>query len=302
MNTKINLSGLELDNPIIPAAGTFGYGEDFKDFYDLNILGSFVMKGTTKYPRFGSETYKIAETYMGMINSMGLQNPGIDALISEELPNIKKFFRKKVIANISGFYVGDFVYCAKVLDREEQVGIIEINVSCPNMDKGNKQFGASADDVSYLTRAIKEVTTKPVYIKLTPNVTDIVEIAKSAEEAGADGISLIHSIIGMRIDISTGKPMLPGVIGGVSGPAIFPIALRMVYQVSNAVNIPVIGIGGISRVEDVIEMMYAGASAVQIGSGNFKNPCICKEIIDDLPKVMSKYGIDDLNDIINNRR
>ena len=298
VNTKVTLSGWQLDNPIIPASGTFGYGVEFKDFYDINILGSFSFKGTTKNPRFGNPTPRIAETPMGMINSVGLQNPGIDAVINYELPNLKKFFNKKVIANISGFSVDEYVHCCSLIDKESQVGIIEVNVSCPNVKCGGIAFGTDPKNVFEVTKAIKEVTTKPVYIKLSPNVTDIVSIAKSAEEAGADGISLVNTFLGMRIDLNTGKPVIANVMGGVSGPAIFPIALRMVYQVSRAVKIPVIGMGGISTAEDVIEMMYAGAKAVQVGSANLKNPYSCKEIIENLPKVMERYGIKDLNDII----
>lgn len=298
VNTKVTLSGWQLDNPIIPASGTFGYGVEFKDFYDINILGSFSFKGTTKNPRFGNPTPRIAETPMGMINSVGLQNPGIDAVINYELPNLKKFFNKKVIANISGFSVDEYVHCCSLIDKESQVGIIEVNVSCPNVKCGGIAFGIDPKNVFEVTKAIKEVTTKPVYIKLSPNVTDIVSIAKSAEEAGADGISLVNTFLGMRIDLNAGKPVIANVMGGVSGPAIFPIALRMVYQVSRAVKIPVIGMGGISTAEDVIEMMYAGAKAVQVGSANLKNPYSCKEIIENLPKVMERYGIKDLNDII----
>ena len=298
VNTKVTLSGWQLDNPIIPASGTFGYGVEFKDFYDINILGSFSFKGTTKNPRFGNPTPRIAETPMGMINSVGLQNPGIDAVINYELPNLKKFFNKKVIANISGFSIDEYVHCCSLIDKESQVGIIEVNVSCPNVKCGGIVFGTDPKNVFEVTKSIKEVTTKPVYIKLSPNVTDIVSIAKSAEEAGADGISLVNTFLGMRIDLNTGKPVIANVMGGVSGPAIFPIALRMVYQVSRAVKIPVIGMGGISTAEDVIEMMYAGAKAVQVGSANLKNPYACKEIIENLPKVMERYGIKDLNDII----
>lgn len=298
VNTKVTLSGWQLDNPIIPASGTFGYGVEFKDFYDINILGSFSFKGTTKNPRFGNPTPRIAETPMGMINSVGLQNPGIDAVINYELPNLKKFFNKKVIANISGFSVDEYVHCCSLIDKESQVGIIEVNVSCPNVKCGGIAFGTDPKNVFEVTKAIKEVTTKPVYIKLSPNVTDIVSIAKSAEDAGADGISLVNTFLGMRIDLNTGKPVIANVMGGVSGPAIFPIALRMVYQVSRSVKIPVIGMGGISTAEDVIEMMYAGAKAVQVGSANLKNPYVCKEIIENLPKVMERYGIKDLNDII----
>lgn len=298
VNTKVTLSGWQLDNPIIPASGTFGYGVEFKDFYDINILGSFSFKGTTKNPRFGNPTPRIAEIPMGMINSVGLQNPGIDAVINYELPNLKKFFNKKVIANISGFSVDEYVHCCSLIDKESQVGIIEVNVSCPNVKCGGIAFGTDPKNVFEVTKAIKEVTTKPVYIKLSPNVTDIVSIAKSAEDAGADGISLVNTFLGMRIDLNTGKPVIANVMGGVSGPAIFPIALRMVYQVSRSVKIPVIGMGGISTAEDVIEMMYAGAKAVQVGSANLKNPYVCKEIIENLPKVMERYGIKDLNDII----
>ena len=249
-------------------------------------MGSFSFKGTTKNPRFGNPTPRIAETPMGMINSVGLQNPGIDAVINYELPNLKKFFNKKVIANISGFSVDEYVHCCSLIDKESQVGIIEVNLSCPNVKCGGIAFGIDPKNVFEVTKAIKEVTTKPVYIKLSPNVTDIVSIAKSAEEAGADGISLVNTFLGMRIDLNTGKPVIANVMGGVSGPAIFPIALRMVYQVSRAVKIPVIGMGGISTAEDVIEMMYAGAKAVQVGSANLKNPYACKEIIENLPKVM----------------
>lgn len=298
VNTKVVLSGWQIDNPVIPAAGTFGYGIEFKDFYDINILGTFSLKGTTKDPRFGSPTPRIADTPMGMINSIGLQNPGIDVLINEELPQLKKFFKKKVIVNISGFGIDEYVYCSRLIDKEEQVGIIEVNASCPNLECGGKPFGFEIESIKELTKAVKGVTTKPVYVKLNPNITDIVSIAKAAEEAGADGIILINAITGMRIDLRTGKPVLASIMGGVSGPAIFPVALRMVYQVSRAVKIPVIGIGGVSTAEDVIEMMYAGATAVQVGSANLKNPYVCKEIIENLPEVMERYGIKDLNDII----
>lgn len=298
VNTKVTLSGWQLDNPVIPASGTFGYGVEFKDFYDINILGSFSFKGTTKNPRFGNPTPRIAETPMGMINSIGLQNPGIDAVINYELPNIKKFFNKKVIANISGFSIDEYVHCCSLIDKEDQVGIIEVNISCPNVKCGGIAFSTDSKNVFEVTKAIKEVTIKPVYIKLSPNVTDIVSIAKSAEEAGADGISLVNTFLGMRIDLNTGKPVIANVIGGVSGPAVFPMALRMVYQVSHAVKIPVIGMGGISTAEDVIEMMYAGAKAVQVGAANLRNPYACKEIIENLPKVMEKYRIKNLNDII----
>lgn len=298
VNTKVTLSGWTLDNPVIPASGTFGYGDEFKDFYDINILGTFSFKGTTKEPRFGNPTPRIAECREGLINSVGLQNPGIEAVINEELPKMKKFFDKKVIANISGFSLDEYVYCCEKIDKEDQVGIIEVNISCPNVHGGGMAFGTDPKMAAEITRAVKAVTTKPVYIKLSPNVTDIVSIAKACEEAGADGLSLINTLLGMRINLKTGKPIIANTMGGFSGPAIFPVALRMVYQVSHAVNIPVIGIGGVSTAEDVIEMMYAGATAVQVGAANLKNPYACKEIIEDLPRVMEKYGIKDLNDII----
>lgn len=298
VNTKVTLSGWTLDNPVIPASGTFGYGDEFKDFYDINMLGTFSFKGTTKEPRFGNPTPRIAECREGLINSVGLQNPGIEAVINEELPKMKKFFDKKVIANISGFSLDEYVYCCEKIDKEDQVGIIEVNISCPNVHGGGMAFGTDPKMAAEITKAVKAVTTKPVYIKLSPNVTDIVSIAKACEDAGADGLSLINTLLGMRINLKTGKPIIANTMGGFSGPAIFPIALRMVYQVSHAVNIPVIGIGGVSTAEDVIEMMYAGATAVQVGAANLKNPYACKEIIEDLPKVMEKYGIKDLNDII----
>lgn len=298
VNTKVTLSGWTLDNPVIPASGTFGYGNEFKDFYDINMLGTFSFKGTTKEPRFGNPTPRIAECREGLINSVGLQNPGIEAVINEELPKMKKFFDKKVIANISGFSLDEYVYCCEKIDKEDQVGIIEVNISCPNVHGGGMAFGTDPKMAAEITRAVKAVTTKPVYIKLSPNVTDIVSIAKACEDAGADGLSLINTLLGMRINLKTGKPIIANTMGGFSGPAIFPIALRMVYQVSHAVNIPVIGMGGVSTAEDVIEMMYAGATAVQVGAANLKNPYACKEIIEDLPKVMEKYGIKDLNDII----
>lgn len=298
VNTKVTLSGWTLDNPVIPASGTFGYGDEFKDFYDINMLGTFSFKGTTKEPRFGNPTPRIAECREGLINSVGLQNPGIEAVINEELPKMKKFFDKKVIANISGFSLDEYVYCCEKIDKEDQVGIIEVNISCPNVHGGGMAFGTDPKMAAEITRAVKAVTTKPVYIKLSPNVTDIVSIAKACEDAGADGLSLINTLLGMRINLKTGKPIIANTMGGFSGPAIFPVALRMVYQVSHAVNIPVIGMGGVSTAEDVIEMMYAGATAVQVGAANLKNPYACKEIIEDLPKVMEKYGIKDLNDII----
>lgn len=298
VNTKVTLSGWELDNPVIPASGTFNFGKEFADFYDINMLGTFSFKGTTREPRFGNPTPRIAETPMGMINSVGLQNPGIHAVIDHELPELKKIFNKKVIANISGYSVEEYVYCCQLIDKEDQVGIIEVNVSCPNVHGGGMAFGTDPKNVYEVTKAVKAVTTKPVYVKLSPNVTDIVEIAKAAEAGGADGISLINTLLGMRIDLKTKKPVIANKMGGFSGPAIFPVALRMVYQVAHAVNIPVIGMGGVSSAEDVIEMMMAGATAVQVGAANLVNPYACKEIIENLPKVMEKYGIKDLNDII----
>lgn len=298
VNTKVTLSGLELDNPVIPASGTFGFGYEFAELYDINILGSFSFKGTTREPRFGNPTPRIAECPMGMINSVGLQNPGIDKVISEELPKLKKCFNKKVIANISGFSVDEYSYCAERIDKEEQVGIIEINVSCPNVHNGGMAFGTSAENVAKVTKAVKKVTTKPIYIKLSPNVTDIVSIAKACEENGADGISMINTLLGMRIDLKTKKPVIANKMGGFSGTAILPVALRMVYQVYEAVNIPIIGMGGVSTAEDVIEMMLAGATAVQVGAANLVEPFACKNIIENLPKVMEKYKIDDLKSII----
>ena len=298
VNTKVTLSGLELDNPIIPASGTFGYGYEFAELYDINILGSFSFKGTTKEPRFGNPTPRIAECPVGMINSVGLQNPGIDRVISEELPKLKKCFNKKVVANISGFSVDEYAYCCERIDKEEQVGIIEVNVSCPNVHNGGMAFGTSAEAAAEVTRAVKAVTTKPVYIKLSPNVTDIVKIAKACEDAGADGISMINTLLGMRIDLKTKKPVVANKMGGFSGTAIFPVALRMVYQVYEAVKIPIIGMGGITSAEDVIEMMLAGASAVEVGAANLIEPYACRNIIGELPKVMEKYKIEDLKSII----
>ena len=298
VNTKVSLSGIELDNPIIPASGTFGFGYEFAELYDINMLGSFSFKGTTKEPRFGNPTPRIAECPSGMINSVGLQNPGIDKVISEELPRLKKVFNKPVIANISGFSVDEYVYCCERIDKEEQVGIIEVNVSCPNVHNGGMAFGTSAEAAAEVTRAVKDVTKKPVYIKLSPNVTDIVSIAKACEEAGADGISMINTLLGMRIDLKTKKPVIANKMGGFSGSAIFPVALRMVYQVYEAVNIPIIGMGGVTTAEDVIEMMLAGATAVQIGAANLVEPYACRDIIAKLPQVMKKYNISNLEDIV----
>lgn len=298
VNTRVTLSGITLDNPIIPASGTFGYGYEFAELYDINILGSFSFKGTTKDPRFGNPTPRIAECSAGLINSVGLQNPGIEKVISEELPKMRKVFQKPVIANISGFSVEEYAYCSKIIDQEDQVGIIEVNVSCPNVHHGGMSFGTSPEAAAEVTRAVKAVTTKPVYIKLSPNVADIASIAKACEDAGADGISLINTLMGMRIDLKTGKPTIANKMGGFSGSAIFPVAVRMIYQVYEAVNIPIIGIGGVSSAEDVIEMMLAGATAVQIGAANLVDPFACKTIIEDLPKVMQKYQISDLTTII----
>lgn len=298
VNTKVTLSGITLDNPLIPASGTFGFGYEFADLYDINILGSFSFKGTTKEPRFGNPTPRIAECYSGMINSVGLQNPGIEKVIGEELPKLKKCFNKPVVANISGFSIDEYVYCCEKIDKEEQVGIIEVNISCPNVHGGGMSFGTSAESAAEVTKAVKAVTTKPVYIKLSPNVTDIVLIAKACEEAGADGISMINTLMGMRIDLKSKKPVVANKSGGYSGPAIFPVAVSMVYKVYEAVNIPIIGMGGISTAENVIEMMLAGATAVEIGAANLVDPFVCKKIIEDLPAVMNKYGINNLNDII----
>ena len=302
VNTKVTLSGWELDNPVIPASGTFNFGKEFADFYDINMLGTFSFKGTTKEPRFGNPLPRIAECPAGMINSVGLQNPGVEKVISEELPKLAKCFNKPVIANVSGFSIEEYAYTCALLDKEPQVGILEVNISCPNVHHGGMSFGTDPEAAAAVTRAVKAVTTKPVYIKLTPNVTDIVAIAKACEEAGADGIALINTMMGMRIDLKTKKPVIANKMGGFSGSAIFPVAVRMVYQVAEAVNIPVIGMGGVSSAEDVIEMMLAGATAVEIGAANLVNPYICKEIIEDLPRVMEKYNIKDLNDIIGGAR
>lgn len=298
VNTSVTLCGLTLDNPVIPASGTFGYGYEFAELYDINILGSFSFKGTTKEPRFGNPTPRIAECPAGMINSVGLQNPGVEKVISEELPKLAKCFHKPVIANVSGFSVDEYAYTCEKLDAQEQVGILEVNVSCPNVHHGGMSFGTSPEAAAEVTRAVKAVTKKPVFIKLSPNVTDIASIAKACEDAGADGISLINTLMGMRIDLKTKRPVIANKMGGFSGSAIFPVALRMVYQVWEAVKIPIMGIGGVSSAEDVIEMMLAGATAVQIGAANLTDPFICKTIIEDLPRVMEKYHINDLNDII----
>lgn len=293
---SVNLSGVELDNPIIPASGTFGFGYEFSELYDINILGSLSFKGTTMEPRFGNPTPRIAECTSGMINSVGLQNPGIDKVIAEELPKLKAVFHKPLVANISGFAVEEYVHCCEKIN--EHADIIEVNVSCPNVHNGGMSFGTDPKNVEAVTKAVKAVTTKPVYVKLTPNVTDIVEIAKACEAAGADGISMINTMLGMRIDLKTKKPVIKNKMGGFSGPAIFPVAVRMVYQVYDAVKIPIIGMGGVSCAEDVIEMMLAGATAVQVGAANLVDPFVCRDIINNLPRVMDKYGINNLTDII----
>lgn len=294
----VNLCGEELDNPVIPASGTFGYGYEFAELYDINCLGTFSFKGTTKEPRFGNPTPRIAECTAGMINAVGLQNPGVDKVINEELPRLKKCFNKKVMANVSGFSVDEYAYTCERLDSQEQVGWLEVNVSCPNVHGGGMSFGTDPRAAAEVTRAVKAVTKKPVIIKLSPNVTDIVSIAKACEDAGADGISLINTLLGMRIDLRTKKPVIANTMGGFSGSAIFPVALRMVYQVSSAVNIPVVGMGGVSSAEDVIEMMLAGATAVEIGAANFVDPFICKKTVEALPAAADKYNINELKDII----
>ena len=294
---SVTLSGVKLDNPIIPASGTYGFGQEFLPYYDINILGSLSFKGTTAESRFGNPTPRIAECPNGMLNSVGLQNPGVDHVIAHELPALRKVFHKPIVANISGFSIEEYVSCVEKLTKEDQVEILEVNISCPNVHGGGMAFGTSPEAAASVTRAVKEVATKPVYIKLSPNVTDIVSIAKACEEAGADGLSLINTLLGMRIDLNRRKPILANVMGGYSGPGIFPVALRMVYQVTGAVKIPVIGMGGISTARDVIEMMMAGAKAVQVGAANLVNPYACKEIIEQLPIEMEKLHIDRLSDI-----
>ena len=298
VDTRVNLSGIILDNPVIPASGTFGFGYEFADIYDINCLGTFSFKGTTKDARFGNPTPRIAECDAGMINAVGLQNPGVEKVISEELPKLKACFKKLVMANVSGFSVEDYAYTVEKLDGEEQIGWFEVNVSCPNVHGGGMSFGTSPEAAAEVTRAVRKVTKKPLYIKLSPNVTDITEIAKACEAAGADGISMINTLLGMRIDLKTKKPVIANKMGGFSGPAIKPVALRMVYQVYDAVKIPIIGMGGIATAEDVIEMMLAGATAVEVGAENLINPFACKDIIDDLPRVMQKYKINSLSEII----
>ena len=294
---SVSLCGTELDNPVIPASGTFGYGYEFASLYDINCLGSFSFKGTTLKPRFGNPTPRIAEANAGMLNAVGLQNPGVDAVIREELPRLREVFHKRVIANVSGFSVAEYREVCARLDREEQVGWLEVNISCPNVHGGGMSFGTDPILAAEVTRAVKAVTAKPVLVKLSPTVTDITAIARACEDAGADGLSLINTVMAMRIDLKTRKPVLANVTGGLSGPAVFPLALRMVWQVSKAVKIPVVGLGGVSSAEDVIEMLLAGASAVQVGAANLKNPFACKEIIEALPAVMDRYGIENIRDI-----
>lgn len=298
VNMNVSLSGLRLDNPVIPASGTFGYGKEYAELYDINMLGSLSFKGTTREARFGNPQPRIAECSQGMINSVGLQNPGLRAVIEKELPELAKIYQKPVIANVSGFSPEEYVECAKAMDDQQQVGIIEVNVSCPNVNHGGMAFGVLPESAAEITRAVKKETQKPIYIKLSPNVTDIVSIAKACEDAGADGLSLINTLLGMRIDIKKRQPVIAAKMGGFSGPAIFPVALRMIYQVANAVKIPIIGMGGVSSAEDVIEMMMAGATAVQVGAANLVNPYACKEIIEALPEVMEELGIENLEDII----
>ena len=298
VDLTVDLCGMHMDNPVVPASGTFGFGNEFKDFYDINILGSFSFKGTTKDARFGNPTPRIAECKNGMINAVGLQNPGVQHIINFELPQMKKYFHKKVIANVSGFSVDDYAYTCSLLDKEEQVGILEVNVSCPNVHGGGMSFGTDPECAAEVTRAVKAVTTKPVFIKLSPNVTDIVSIAKACEEAGADGICLINTLLGMRVDTKKRAAVIANKMGGFSGDAIFPVAVRMVYQVSKACNIPVMGCGGVSSASDVIEMMMAGATAVQVGAANLVDPYACKKIIEQLPIECEKLGITKLSDII----
>ena len=298
VDLSVDLCGMHMDNPVVPASGTFGFGNEFKDFYDINILGSFSFKGTTKDARFGNPTPRIAECKNGMTNAVGLQNPGVQHVINFELPQMKKYFHKKVIANVSGFSVDDYAYTCSLLDKEEQVGILEVNVSCPNVHGGGMSFGTNPECAAEVTRAVKAVTTKPVFIKLSPNVTDIVSIAKACEEAGADGICLINTLLGMRVDTKKRAAVIANKMGGFSGDAIFPVAVRMVYQVSKACNIPVMGCGGVSSASDVIEMMMAGATAVQVGAANLVDPYACKKIIEQLPIECEKLGITKLSDII----
>ena len=295
---SVDLCGVTLDNPILTASGTFGYGYEFADIYDINVLGSLAFKTTTRDPRFGNPTPRIVETASGMLNAIGLQNPGVDKVISEELPKLRKVFHKPIMANISGFSVEEYVEVCKKLNKEEQIGWFEVNISCPNVKGGGMHFGNDPELAELVTREIKKVTTKPVIIKLSPNVTDITAIAKAVERGGADGISLINTLVGMRIDIKKRQPILKNKTGGLSGPAIFPVAVRMVYQVYEAVNIPIIGLGGVSSASDVVEMMLAGATAVEIGAANFADPYVCKNIIEELPKLLDQLGVNNIKEII----
>ena len=298
VDLHVTLSGVRLDNPIIPASGTFGYGYEFAELYDINCLGTFSFKGTTRAPRFGNPTPRIAEAPSGLLNAVGLQNPGVDKVIAQELPKLKEVFHKPVMANVSGFSVEDYAYTCALLDKEEQVGWLEVNISCPNVHSGGMSFGTSPQAAAEVTRAVKAVTKKPVYMKLSPNVTDIAAIARACEDAGADGISLINTLLGMRLDLRSRRPLLANTTGGLSGPAVFPVAVRMVYQVDEAVDIPVIGMGGVSTAEDVLELMLAGATAVEVGAANLVNPFACRDILAALPEAMEKYGINSLSEII----
>lgn len=298
VNTKVSLCGLELDNPVIPASGTFGYGYEFAELYDINCLGTFSFKGTTRDPRFGNPTPRIAECPAGLINSVGLQNPGVDAVIAQELPKLKEVFHKPVMANVSGFSLDDYASTCAKLDREPQVGWLEVNISCPNVHNGGMAFGVTPEGAAEVTRAVKAVTKKPVIMKLSPNVTDIAAIARACEAAGADAVSLINTVLSMRLDLRTRRPVVANTMGGLSGPAVFPLALRMVWQVYEAVSIPIIGMGGVSSAEDVLEMMLAGAAAVEVGAANLVDPYACRDIVRDLPRAMERYKIDDLTTII----
>lgn len=298
VSTQVELSGIRLDNPVIPSSGTFGYGYEFAELYDINCLGTLSFKGTTVEPRFGNPTPRVADAPAGMLNAVGLQNPGVERVIAQELPRLRSVFHKPIMANVGGFSVDDYVRTCALLDKEEQIGWLEVNISCPNVHGGGMSFGTSPEMAAEVTRAVKSVTTKPVYMKLSPNVTDIAAIARACEDAGADGISLINTLLAMRLDLNTRRPVLANTTGGLSGPAIFPVAVRMVYQVYDAVGIPIIGMGGVSSAEDVIELMLAGATAVQVGAANLVNPFACRDIIAALPQAMEQYGIQDLNEII----
>ena len=298
VNTSVHLCALALDNPVIPASGTFGFGAEFAELYDINCLGTFSFKGTTREPRFGNPTPRIAECESGMLNAVGLQNPGVEAVIAQQLPQMKQYFHKPVMANVSGFSLEEYAETCAMLDKEEQVGWLEVNISCPNVHGGGMSFGTDPKMAAAVTKAVKAVTTKPVIMKLSPNVTDITAIAKACADAGADALSLINTLQGMRIDLKKRAPILKNRFGGFSGPAIFPVALRMVYQVYEAVDIPLVGMGGVSTAQDVLEMMLAGATAVQVGAANLVDPFACKKIIDDLPAAMQQYGITDLQEII----